>query len=41
MSEYKCFTKELRLKFEFKELTTENERFHYLVNLTVYAQSLI
>jgi len=41
VSEYKRFAKELRLKFEFKELTTENESFHYLVNLTIYTQSLI
>ena len=41
MSECKRFTKELCLQFEFKELTAENESFHYLVNLTIYAQSLI
>jgi len=41
VSEYKLFTKELHLKFEFKELTTENESFHCLVNLTIYAQSLV
>jgi len=37
VSEYKPFTKEFQLKFEFKELTTESESFHCLVNLIIYA----